>query len=89
MNSTRLWTGHTSDTRRNTLALRNGTLYGGTRCTPYGQCSRSFADKGKECPNINDYDAAKDKAAARLSEGDKSRIAHLVSKPANKRRNRG
>lgn len=87
--TTRLWTGYTSDTRRNTLALRNGTLYGGTRYTPYSQCSKSFADKGKESPDLNDYDPTLDKAVARLSESDKSKIAHLVSKPANKRRHRG
>ena len=85
----RLWTGHTDDTRRNTLALRNGTLYGCTRYTPYSKCSKSFADKHKVSPDLNDYDPTLDKAAARLSEDDKSRIAHLVSKPTGKRRNRG
>ena len=86
--TTRLWTGHTSDARRITLALRNGTLYGGTRYTSYSHCSRSFADRGKESPDLNDYDPTLDKAVARLSESDKSRIAHLVSK-TDKRRNRG
>ena len=85
--TTRLWTGHTSDARRNTLALRNGTLYGGTRYTRYNECSKSFADRRKSCPDLNDYDSSQDKAVARLSESDKSRIAHLVSK-TDRRRNR-
>ena len=85
--TTRLWTGHTSDARRTTLALRSGTLYGGTRYTPYSQCSKSFADRRKVSPDLNDYDSSQDKAVARLSESDKSRIAHLVSK-TDKRRNR-
>jgi len=87
--TTRLWIGHTDDARRNTLALRNGTLYSGTCYTPYGKCSKSFADKRKVSPDLNDYDPTQDKAVARLSESDKSRIAHLVSKPTNKRRHRG
>lgn len=87
--TTRLWTGHTDDARRYTLALRNGTLYGGTRYTPYSKCSKSFADRGKVSPDLNDYDPTTDKAVARLSKSDKGRIAHLVSKPANKRRHRG
>lgn len=88
--TTGLWTGYTSDARRYTLALRNdGELYGGGKYTTYGKCSKSFADKGRTCPDLNDYDSAQDKACARLSQSDRARIAHLVSKPADKRRKRG
>lgn len=85
---TRTWTGYTDETRRYTLALRkDGELYSGGRMSLYSKCMRSCADKRRSCPDLNDYDPTMDKAVARLSESDKSRIAHLVSK-TDKRRNR-
>jgi len=83
-----LWTGHTSDARRYTLALRkDGELYGGGRYTPYSRCSKSFADKRRECPDLNDFEPPKGEP---ISETDRARMAHLVEKAHNnKRRNRG
>ena len=85
---TQTWTGYTTDARRYTLALRHdGELYSGGRNTPYSKCSKSFADKRRACPDLNDYERP---AAERLSAEDRGRLAHLVEKAHNnRRRNRG